>query len=170
MWTNGSHVRTNLPSIRISLLNFLHCCSISSTSRRFHAVFFQLPTHDSITITKSHNCYIRQQQPNKHREHVNPHVRHSQQNQLKTNRKNYLRQFDIGSTFTQFIFRWQCQAKYWRRIDQRILLLLQILKFQIIFVEAFVCPCTRNAKELPTVESRWKLKNTYRKQSADGVI
>lgn len=60
MYTNGSHVRTILPSIRMSLLNFLHCCSISSTSSRFHAVFFQLPTHDSTTITKSHNCCFNQ--------------------------------------------------------------------------------------------------------------
>lgn len=49
-------MRTDLPNDRISLPIFLHCCSISSTSKRFHAVFFQLLTHDSITMTKSHNC------------------------------------------------------------------------------------------------------------------
>lgn len=46
-WSIRAH---HFASIRMSLLNSLHCYSISSTTRRFQAAFSQMPTHDSTEI------------------------------------------------------------------------------------------------------------------------
>lgn len=60
----GSQCCMGFPKARISLLYFLHSCSISSTSNLFQAVRFQSFTHEFMTYTKSHSFWVKKKLKN----------------------------------------------------------------------------------------------------------